>query len=65
MALAGGGENFRVRNMSDLTAMAESLDRLEPNPSLRPPLELWKPLWHWPASLALVVLVLLTLKRRL
>ena len=64
MASASGGESYRVRNMQDLRAMAESLDRLEPNPRLRPPLQLWQPLWHWPATLALIILLLITVRQR-
>lgn len=52
IAKASEGESFRVRSMDDLTAMAEALDRLEPNPSDRPPLLVAQELWVWPATLA-------------
>ena len=40
---------------TDLEAMAAELDRLEPNPSDRPPLIEERPLWTWPAALALAL----------
>lgn len=48
-----GGQAWRVRQMSDLAAMSEELDRLEPNPGSRPPVIVPQPLWIWPAMLAL------------
>ena len=56
-AIAGtsGGKTWRVRDMADLEAMAAELDRLEPNPSARPPVIEPRPLWTWPAALALVL----------
>ncbi|HET9069421.1 MAG TPA: VWA domain-containing protein [Amaricoccus sp.] len=53
IAAASGGQSWRVRDMDDLTAMAAELDRLEPNPSGRPPLVRRHPLWPWPAAAAL------------
>ena len=55
IAETSGGETWRVRDMTDLEAMASELDRLEPNPSGRPPLVEDRPLWMWPAALALVL----------
>jgi len=63
VAEASGGTSFRVRQMSDLEAMAATLDQLEPNPGERPPLRFWQSLWMWPAGLALVLLLLLGWRR--
>ncbi len=54
IAAAAGGQSFRVRTMDDLLQMARTLDRLEPNPSTRPPVLVARPLWTWPAALALL-----------
>ncbi|MFO1141021.1 MAG: VWA domain-containing protein [Amaricoccus sp.] len=56
-AIAGtsGGATWRVRTMDDLAAMAAELDRLEPNPSRRPPLIEHRPLWPWPAAAAFLL----------
>ena len=51
IAEASGGVSYRVRGMADLVAMAADLDRLEPNPSERPPVLVARPLWMWPATL--------------
>lgn len=64
MAEAGGGTSFRVRGMDELEAMAATLDQLEPNPMRRPPLHYWRELWMWPGGVALVLAVLLALRRR-
>ncbi|MFT4151845.1 MAG: VWA domain-containing protein [Paracoccaceae bacterium] len=55
IAVAAGGQTFRVRSMDDLTAMAADLDRLEPNPSTRPPVAVPRALWVWPAAAALIL----------
>jgi Ca-activated chloride channel family protein len=55
IAETSGGRTWRVRNMADLTTMAAELDRLEPNPSERPPLIRERPLWMWPAAAALAL----------
>lgn len=55
IAAAAGGETFRVRNTPDLQAMANTLDRLEPNPSARPPVAEARALWIWPAALGWVL----------
>lgn len=55
IADASGGTTFRVRTTDDLRAMAEELDRLEPNPSERPPVAVPRAIWIWPAGLALLL----------
>lgn len=55
IAATSGGKTWRVRDMADLEAMAAELDRLEPNPSGRPPLLEKRALWMWPAALALAL----------
>lgn len=55
IAETSGGQTWRVRDMADLEAMAAELDRLEPNPSARPPLIRQRPLWTWPAAAALAL----------
>jgi Ca-activated chloride channel family protein len=55
IAAESGGRTWRVRTTDDLAAMAADLDRLEPNPSQRPPLIEHRPLWIWPAALALLL----------
>lgn len=64
VAQVAQGESFRVRDTADLQAVAQSLDRLEPNPSARPPMRLWQPLWIWPASIAALCLALIAGGRR-
>lgn len=64
IAAAAGGQTFRVRTMEDLAAMAGALDRLEPNPSTRPPVAVARALWVWPAGLALIAALALGLVRR-
>jgi Ca-activated chloride channel family protein len=55
IAETSGGTTWRVRDMADLEEMAAELDRLEPNPSGRPPLVEDRPLWPWPAAAALAL----------
>ncbi|WP_225029486.1 VWA domain-containing protein [Xinfangfangia pollutisoli] len=55
IAEKAGGQTFRVRTTDDLTAMAADLDRLEPNPSTRPPVAVPRPLWPWPAAAAFLL----------
>jgi Ca-activated chloride channel family protein len=63
IAETSGGRSWRVRDMDDLTAMAAELDRLEPNPSGRPPLIRELPLWPWPAAAALGLGLLVAWRR--
>lgn len=64
VADAAGGESFRVRDVDDLRAMTAALDRLEPNPSQRPPMRYWRGLWIWPAMVAAACLALIAARRR-
>lgn len=64
VAEAGDGTSFRVRTMDDLKAMAETLDRLEPNPMKRPPIRYWQSLWTWPAAAAVALLGIAAVRRR-
>lgn len=59
-----GGESFRVKNMSDLSAVADALDALEPSPTLQPPLEIYHEYWMVPAAGALVLAVVIAFMRR-
>ena len=63
LAEIAGGETFRVKTFEDLRAMTQSLDALEPNPSARPPIAVFWPLWPWPAAAALALLGLLLWRR--
>lgn len=63
IASASGGQTFRVRNTADLETMAAELDRLEPNPSTRPPVEVAHPVWPWPAGFALVLVLIFGWRR--
>lgn len=64
IAEIGEGTYFRVRTMSDLEAMAATLDRLEPSPMRRPPMRYWRTLWIWPAGAAFLLMVFLGLRRQ-
>lgn len=65
VAERSGGEMFRVHNMSELRAMAEAIDALEPSPHSAPPLQVWRDYWIWPAALGLGLgIALLLLGRR-
>lgn len=63
IAETSGGQTWRVRDMDDLVAMAAELDRLEPNPSDRPPRIEKHPLWMWPAALGLALALALAWRR--
>lgn len=63
VAALSGGTSFRVRGVEDLQAMAATLDRLEPNPTERPPMRYWHALWIWPGALALAFLALIGWRR--
>lgn len=58
------GTIFRVRTMKDLSEMAAALDRLEPSPTSRPPLEVQRELWIYPGIFALLIALSLVLMRR-
>lgn len=64
IARQAGGQSFRVRTTGDLRDMAGSLDRLEPNPSDRPSMRVWRSLWVWPATGAALCLLLIGIRRR-
>ena len=64
VAQASGGTTFRVHGMDDLLAMAATLDQLEPNPTERPPMRYWQSLWIYPGAVALLLLALLSWRRR-
>lgn len=63
VAELSGGTAFRVRGLEDLEAMAASLDKLEPNPTERPPMRYWHSLWVWPGALALMLMALIGWRR--
>jgi Ca-activated chloride channel family protein len=64
VAEESGGQSFRVKNMSDLTAVADALDALEPSPTLQPPLEVHHEYWMLPAGLALLLAVVIAFMHR-
>ncbi len=64
IAAAAGGTTFRVRDTADLQQIMSEIDRLEPNPSDRPPLAVPHPFWPWCAALALALCVIVGLRRR-
>ncbi|WP_102957728.1 VWA domain-containing protein [Mangrovicella endophytica] len=60
-----GGTAFRVRSMADLQAVAETIDQLETSPAARPPVEVYRSFWPWPAGLGfLTALAIMVMDRR-
>ncbi|MGI6854861.1 VWA domain-containing protein [Mesorhizobium sp. 1B3] len=58
IASAGGGEAFRVRSVEDLRAVVGSLNKLEPNEVGNAAVTVPRDLWHFPATLAVLMSVL-------
>lgn len=58
IAEESGGEMFRVHDMTELEAVANAIDALEPSPSKAPPLRVWQGWWIWPAALAFALSLL-------
>lgn len=54
ISTAADGTTFRVRTTADLQQIMAEIDKLEPNPSERPPIAVPHPLWPWLAATALV-----------
>ena len=59
-----GGPVGAVDDVDERLDAAEDLDRLEPNPSRRPPVVVPRPLWPWPAALSLLCAAALLATRR-
>jgi Ca-activated chloride channel family protein len=57
VAMAGGGEAFQVKSFEDLQAVADALNRLEPNPIGSASITIPKDLWPYPAGLVLLLCV--------
>ncbi|MFK7944671.1 MAG: VWA domain-containing protein [Paracoccaceae bacterium] len=55
IAELSGGTYFRAQTTEDLVAVTEAIDRLEANPGTGPAALVYKPLWLWPAGLAMLV----------
>lgn len=64
VAERSGGRTFRVRDMADLAAVADTIDALEPSPASRPPLEIQREYWMYPAAAAFVIALILLASRR-
>lgn len=50
-----GGEYFRAKTTDDLLAVVEAIDQLEAIPADGPAALFYKPLWIWPAGLAVLL----------
>ncbi len=59
-----GGENFRVKTTEDLLAVTVALDRLEPTEGDGLAAEVYRALWIFPASVAVVLALLLAWRER-
>jgi len=64
IAETSGGETFRVRNTSDLEAVARAIDRLEASGLDQPPATLKRDYWPYPAMFALACSIVLVASRR-
>lgn len=58
IAEVSGGAYFRVKTLSDLTAVAEDIDRLESIERAGVPAEIYRALWLFPAAAALCLLAM-------
>ncbi len=61
IAELSGGEYFRVKTTADLVAVTEAIDKLESIPTEGPSALVHRPLWAWPAGLAVVLTFALVL----
>ncbi len=59
IAAVSGGQTFRVRTTGELDAVYRAIDAMEGSPSPAPPAVIRRPLWTWPAALALVAALLM------
>ncbi|MGQ7793645.1 VWA domain-containing protein [Faunimonas sp. B44] len=66
IASTSGGRAFRVRDTTDLAAVGQELDRVEPNSVGERVVQVQKAFWMYPAGLAFgAAVVLLLLRRRM
>ena len=65
IAKDSGGEFFRARSSSELSAVYDAIDELERTESDAPPVVLQHDLRHWPLSILLALLGLFAIRRRL
>ena len=59
-----GGQYFRAKTTGDLKTVADEIDELEAIPSDGPSALMYRPLWMWPAALAVLLSLGLTLGSR-
>lgn len=65
IAEASGGTTFRVRNLADLSAVADSLDTLEPNRTDEERMtDVYREFWIYPAGLAFALALALLIPTR-